>query len=190
MRVVAILGSPRKNGNSSSLAQIILDKVVDQGANPEVYSLNSLNFKGCQGCSACKGKSEKCVVNDDLAMVLQSVIDCDLLILATPVYWGDISGQMKLFVDRTYSFLKPDFKDREDKHRLPPGKKLVWIESQGAENEELFKDVFERYNNFFQQLKYFEETHYIRACGMSAGVTLAQRPDLIEEAEKVASQFC
>lgn len=189
MRVVAILGSPRPEGNSNSLARIVLKELEAADNIITTYHLNRLKFMGCQGCSACKGKSNKCVLHDDLAEVLQAVMESDILIFATPVYWGDISGQMKLFIDRTYSFLKPDFKDRPDKHRLPPGKRLVWIETQGAENENLFADIFARYNNFFEQLNYFEETYRIRGCGLSSGVSIEQLPELISQAEAVGKNL-
>ncbi len=188
MHVVAIMGSPRREGNSCSLAKVIINRVASAGASVDTYILNQMSFRGCQGCSACKGKSDKCIVRDELTPVLQAVIDCDVLLLATPIYWGDISGQMKLFIDRTYSFLKPDFKDRPDKHRLPPGKYLIWVETQGAENEALFKDVFERYNNFFSQLKYFENTYHLRACGMSTGVTVELKPEILAQAVEIADR--
>ena len=68
-----------------------------------------MNFKGCQGCGACKAEKEKCVVQDDLTQVLEAVRETDVLVLASPVYFADVTAQMKAFVDRTYSFLKPDF---------------------------------------------------------------------------------
>jgi len=189
MRVVAVLGSPRVGGNSSSLAKIIIDQALAEGDSVDVFHLNKLTYRGCQGCSACKGNSEICVLRDDLTDVLKAVAESDILLLATPVYWGEISGQLKMFIDRTYSYLKPDFKDRPDKHRLPPGKRLVWIETQGAENEDLFADIFPRYNNFFSQLNYFTETYLLRGCGMATGVTIDQRPDLVDQAETIAAKL-
>jgi len=188
MRAAVILGSPRYTGNSTILADIFCEKFDDRDVPVVRHQLNNLNIRGCQACSACKGKSETCVVKDDLTPVLADVANADIIVLATPVYWGDISGQMKLFVDRTYSYLKPDFMFREDKHRLPPGKKLVWIQTQGG-NETQFGDVFSRYNLFWEQLGFFEESHVIRGCNAPLNATILDQQDLINEAEELAQKL-
>ena len=119
MEVVALLGSPRTKGNSAQLARIITAILADKGNRIHEYCLNNLNIKGCQACGACKGKSSCCTVDDDLAPVLEAVKCANVIILATPVYWGDISAQLKTFIDRTYSYLTPGFMTAESKHRLP-----------------------------------------------------------------------
>ena len=81
-----------------------------------------MEFQGCQGCGGCKTKSQTCILEDDLTPVLQAVRDADLLVLASPVYFGDLSGQLKCFFDRTYSYFNPDFSCR-----MPPGKRAVMV---------------------------------------------------------------
>lgn len=189
MKIVSILGSPRAEGNSAILADIVTGVAEQHGAKVTSHFLNRLNYRGCQACSACKGKSERCILQDDLKQVLEDVILSDVVILATPVYWGEVSGQMKLLIDRTYSFLKPGFTERHDKHRLPPGKKLVWIQVQGAENKDQFGDIFSRYNLFFQQLNFFSETHLLRACNVHAAGAVNDRPDLIEQARTIGKRI-
>ena len=105
MKIVAVLGSPRPQGNRASLARQFLAAARELGAEVQEYPLNQLDFQGCQGCRTCKTKSEACVLEDDLAEVLAAIKGADLLVLASPVYFGDIIGQMKCFFDRTYSFL-------------------------------------------------------------------------------------
>lgn len=185
VKIVSIVGSPRLQGNSAILAGILATSAERQGAQVNRYFLNTLKYQGCQACSACKGKSERCVLKDDLTQVLDDVIEADVIVLASPVYWGEVSGQMKLFLDRTYSFLKPGYMEREDKHRLPPGKKLVWIQVQGAESPAQFGDIFVRYNMFFSQLNYFTETFQLRACGVNSVGAVNNRPELIAEAREL-----
>ena len=121
-KIVVILGSPRPQGNSAILAQKFLDAARELGAETKVYQLNQLDFQGCQGCGTCKIDTENCVLEDDLAPVLEAIKGADLLVLASPVYFGDISGQLKCFFDRTYSYAKPDFSSR-----VPAGKKAVVV---------------------------------------------------------------
>lgn len=184
MKIVSLHGSPRKNGNSSKLAGIVTDTLAENGHEIANYYLNDLKYRGCQACMTCKGKSEECILKDDLSPILLDIKNADVLLLATPVYWGDLSAQMKGFIDRTYSFLKPNFMTDEIKHRLPAGKKLIFILTQGAP-EEMYGDIFPRYNGFFQQLNMFDETHFIRGCGINEIDAVKTRKDLIEQAKKI-----
>lgn len=161
MKITHIAGSPRKNGNSMRMARRFLTHAEENGAEIKSYILNQMNFKGCQGCYLCKTKFEKCALEDDLSEVLDRLFDTDLLILSTPVYFFDVSGQMKCFIDRCFSLAKPDYQTNPDPVRLPKGKKLVFIQTQGAE-EDRHKDVFEKYIDFFK-ISGFENVTVIRA---------------------------
>lgn len=188
MEIVSLLGSPRKKGNSTQMAEIVASALEDKGNSVTRYFLNRLDFRGCQACGACKDKSETCILKDDLTPVLDAVKKADVIIMATPVYWGDISAQLKTFLDRTYSYLMPDFKEKEVKHRLPGGKKLVFIQSQGAP-EEMFTEVFGRYNSFFEMLNYFDETHVLRGCELNEIGALKTRDDLVQGANVIAEEL-
>lgn len=185
MKVVSLLGSPRKKGNSTHLAEVIGSVLEDNGNSITAFHLNSLDAKGCQACGACKTTSENCIVKDDLAPVLEEVKEADVVIMATPVYWGDISAQLKTFIDRTYSYLTPGFMTEEIKHRLPKDKKLVFIQTQGAP-QELYGEVFGRYNSFFEMLQYFDETHVLRGCELNEIGEAEKRDDLFKSARDIA----
>ena len=73
----------------------------------------------------------------------------DLLLLSTPVYFGDVTSQLKGFIDRLISFAKPDYLTNPDPFRLPKGKHLVWIQTQNAEKDK-HTDIFERYSWYFK----------------------------------------
>lgn len=184
MKVVSVFGSPRRKGNSRILAEAMCSEFERFDVPVKRHLLNDINFSGCQACSACKGKTDHCIVQDDLSEVLADVVDSEIIILSSPVYWGDIAGQMKLFLDRSYSFLKPDFMSRADKHRLPPGKILVWIQAQGAGSKQ-FDDVFDRYNRFFSQLNYFESEVVLRACGVNSPGGVFDQPELLINAQTI-----
>jgi multimeric flavodoxin WrbA len=188
MKIVSLLGSPRKNGNSTQLAEIVTSTLEENGNSVTKYFLNELVIKGCQACMACKGKSESCIVKDDLAPVLETVKEADVIVMATPIYWGEVSAQLKTFIDRTYSYLTPGFMTEEIKHRLPKGKKLVFIQSQGAPKE-LYADVFERYNTFFTMLKYFDETHLLRGCELNELGQAIKSVDLVARAKEIAEKL-
>lgn len=188
MKIVSLLGSPRKKGNSTQMAKIVASCLEEKGNTVTRYSLNKLDFRGCQACGSCKEKSEICILKDDLTPVLEAVKEADIIIMATPVYWGDISAQLKTFIDRTYSYLVPDFMEKEVKHRLPQGKKLVFIQSQGGP-QEMYTEVFDRYNSFFTLLNFFDETHVLRGADLNELDALKSRDDLMQSALEIANKL-
>lgn len=104
MKVLAINGSPRKTKNTATLLNKALEGAASVGAQTELIHLYDLNFKGCISCFACKRKNTKfiarCAVKDDLTEVLEKVSQCDALILGSPIYFGNITGEMQSFLER------------------------------------------------------------------------------------------
>ena len=182
MKIVAVMGSPRPQGNSTRLAQAFLDAAQELGAVTKAFRLNQIEFQGCQGCMGCKTESEACVLEDDLAPVLAAIKEADLLLLASPVYFGDISGQLKCFFDRTYSYVTPDFSSR-----VPPGKKAVMVLVQGNPDLFSFDDIFPRYQRW---LKFFgfHPVYLLRAMGAREPGDLDKQPAILEEAASLARE--
>ena len=181
MKITAILGSPRPKSNSSALAYKILEKAKELGAETAVFTLNKLQYKGCQACETCKTKLDHCVLKDDLTPALEAVHQADVVILATPVYFGEASGQFKSFFDRTYSFLNPDRTSR-----LPSGKTSVLIMAQGQPDLNLYTDVHARYEGWLKRYG-FTTNYLLRMNGPRPADSLSQRPDLVAEAESLAA---
>ena len=185
MKIVSLLGSPRCGGNSSTIANHLLETAAGLGAETRSFELNRLNYRGCQGCYACKKTLDHCILQDDLTEVLAAVREADVVVLASPVYYGDISGQLKCFIDRTFSYLVPDYVTNPNPSRLPPGKKLVFILTQGNPDPKLFEDVYPRYDKFLKWYG-FAGSHLIRACGIGPA-TIDKVPERsLEEAEETA----
>jgi len=185
MKIVTLLGSPRDRGNSSAIANRFIKTAESIGAETSTFSLNNLKFRGCQACMACKGKLDRCIIKDDLEEVLDEIRDADVLLLATPVYFGDITAQMKMFIDRTYSYYVPDFMTQAIPGRLPLGKKLVFIQAQGQPDEKMFNDIYPKYELFFQFLG-FKNNQLIRACGVNDAADAIKRDDILKLAEDTA----
>lgn len=184
-KVVCVLGSPRLQGNSSAIAKRFCQEAEALGASVETFPLNKLSYRGCQGCMACKTKLDHCVLEDDLAKVLDAVREADVLVVASPVYYGDVSSQLKAFIDRTFSYLTPNFTTDPNPSRLRPGKKLVFIQAQAQPDERLFADIFPRYEGFFKWYG-FDGTHLIRCAGVQGKGEAEQRPDVMAKAVAVA----
>ena len=190
MRVVAVLGSPRSRASSIYLAQCFLDVASELGAKTNSFILNDLKFIGCQGCYGCKRRSEVCVIRDELTAVLEAVADCDVLLLATPVYIHDVTGQMKLFIDRAFSYLTPEFyTGGGSPTRLAPGKKMLFIQTQGAPDAATFARVAASYETFFKGLGFAVQSIIVPGVGLQEKLEQS-RPELIKQIEDMARKLC
>lgn len=158
MKAIAINGSPRKNWNTATLLKKALEGVASFGAETELIHLYDLSFKGCHSCFACKRTDKKlngcCVINDGLTKVLHQIISCDILILGSPIYLGNITGEMKSFMERlifaNLSYNSPDrisFQGRiQTGFIYTMGLPYEMLESSG------YQYIFESNKNYLQLL--------------------------------------
>jgi multimeric flavodoxin WrbA len=188
MKIVCLLGSPRPRGNSALLADRLCTTAESLGAEIQTFALNRLKYRGCQACMTCKTKLDRCVLKDDLTQVLDAIRDAEVLVMASPIYYGEVSSQMKAFIDRTFSYLVPDFHSNPKPSRLAPGKKLVMILAQGDPGEELYADVFPRYNSFFKWYG-FDDSHLVHACGVFGPGEVEARHEVLSQVEELARKI-
>ena len=185
MKVVCVMGSPRPKGNSAALARLFCRAAEKRGSAVQTFVLNQLTYRGCQACMACKTKLDRCVLEDDLSQVLDAVRKSDVLVMASPVFFGEVSSQLKGFIDRTFSYLLPDFATNPNPSRLAVGKKLVFIQTQAEPDERQFGDIFPRYDAFFRWYG-FKDNHLIRCAGVSDKGEAEARRDVLDRIEEVA----
>jgi multimeric flavodoxin WrbA len=104
MKIIAFNGSPRKKWNTAILLKKALEGASSQGAETEIINLYDLNYKGCISCFACKEKGGKsygrCVVRDDLKPIFKKIESSDALVFGSPIYLGNITGEMQSFLER------------------------------------------------------------------------------------------
>lgn len=100
-KVLILSGSPRKNGNSDVLCDEFARGAIESGNHVEKIRVSEKNISYCKACYYCKEYNGKCVIKDDMAEVLQKMIDSDVIVLATPVYFYSIVAQLKTVIDRT-----------------------------------------------------------------------------------------
>ncbi len=187
MKIVSILGSPRLSGNSALLVRRFVDAAKQLGVETQTFVLNALAYQGCQACRACKKSSEVCILKDDLTEALHAMGEADVIVLASPVYFGDVTGQMKLFIDRTYSFLTPNFYCDPKTSRLAPGKSAVFMQTQGL-GDTMFSDVFPRYE-WVLKLLGMDSVHLIRACNVAKPGDVRANEAVLKQVDELAEQI-
>lgn len=99
-KVLILSGSPRKNGNSDILCDEFARGALEAGHEVEKIRIAEKNIGFCRACYACRGTGV-CAIKDDMAEILQKMIDSDVLVLASPVYFYSIDAQLKALIDRT-----------------------------------------------------------------------------------------
>ena len=100
--VVIISSSPRVGGNSETLAKEFYRGAKSAGNEVEIISLRDYNLGYCIGCYACKNNG-RCFQKDGMNDIIEKLLDADVIVLATPVYFYSMSGQLKVFIDRLVS---------------------------------------------------------------------------------------
>lgn len=102
MRILGINGSPRKDGNTRYMLEVVLKEsgIEDR----KIIDLVDYDIKPCNACGEC-WKTKKCPVKDDLEIIIEEMVKSDAIVIASPVYYGVVSAQMKAFIDRTGEIL-------------------------------------------------------------------------------------
>lgn len=100
-KVLILSGSPRKGGNSDMLCDEFMRGAADAGNEVEKIRVSEKKVAPCIGCYHCSDHGGECVYKDDMAEILQKMIDADVLVLSSPVYFYSIDAQLKAVIDRT-----------------------------------------------------------------------------------------
>ncbi len=99
--ILILSGSPRKGGNSDLLCDEFMRGAKEAGNNVTKINVASKKIAPCHACYFCREHSGECAYKDDMAEILQAMIDADVLVLASPVYFYSIDAQLKAVIDRT-----------------------------------------------------------------------------------------
>ncbi len=99
-KVLILSGSPRKGGNSDLLCDEFMKGAVSAGHEVEKIRVQEKKVACCIACYACRNTG-KCAIKDDMAEIMQKMIDCDVMVLASPVYFYSIDAQLKAVIDRS-----------------------------------------------------------------------------------------
>lgn len=108
MRVLVLNGSPRPQGSTAKMIAAFKEAAEANDHSVTVFNVCKMNIKGCLACEYCHGKGHgECVQKDEMQEIYTALKDTEMLILAAPIYYHGISGQLKCVIDRFYSALYP-----------------------------------------------------------------------------------
>jgi len=104
-RIVILNGSPRKNGKTASLIKAFADGAESAGNEVRELYLQGMKIGGCLACESCQRNGGVCVQKDDMQIVTEAFLWADVVVFASPQYWGTVTGQLKIVIDRLYAVL-------------------------------------------------------------------------------------
>ncbi len=171
-KIVILNGSPRKSGNTSALVNAFTEGAESSGNTVKEFFLDRMNINGCKGCFG--GHSDRacpCVQKDDMAEIYPEVKDCDVVVLATPLYYWNMSGQIKTAIDRLFAL-------EEGGENLLRGHDRSCALLMAAEGS-AFEDVLYYYDHLAQHLRWTNLGHVLAGGNCDTG-DIEGKPEIRE----------
>lgn len=168
-KVVVLSTSLRTNSNSELLAKSFVEGAKEAGNEVEYISLKNKDIRFCIGCLACQ-KTGHCIIKDDVADIMNSVLEADVVVWSTPIYYYEMSGQMKTLIDRLNPMFSKDYKFRD----------VYLLATAAEEGDKIFEKVITGLNGW---IECFEKTAIkgtVFCCGVSDGGAISDNSKLKE----------
>ncbi len=185
MKVLGINGSPRIGGNTDILLDRALEGASRQGARAKKVILNGLKFCPCQECEDIKGTSV-CMIDDDWHEVYKRIENADAIILASPIFFGSISAQSKMMIDRFQCVWRAKYILKKDIFNRR--KKGGFISVQASARKDFFDNAKSIVKNFFAVINadYKEE---LFCPGIEEKAGILRYPDILKKAFELGQRI-
>ena len=141
MKAVCILGSPKPKGNTAAILDEIERPLKEHGIDVIRYCFGECKINYCLGCKSCFGGEGQCIQNDDVQKIMNDLLNSNLVIAASPSYWGDVTGQMKVFIDRCTPYCNVKHTDSFSKLKTKGVAVAVRAGKNKKENENLVDTI-------------------------------------------------
>ncbi len=182
VKVIGISGSPHRHGNTETLLDNFLSGASHSGAEVDKIILRSMDYTPCRGCNACH-KTGECIVQDDAEVIIERVMSCDCLAVASPIYSMGITAELKGLIDRAQYIWAQKFilKTLIYSDPLIRRHKGVFISTAGLPWEHVFDAAFPAITAFFNTIG-FEYYDNIIANDMDTHKGIQGHPTALAEA--------
>ncbi len=184
MKIAAIIGSRRKNGNTAHLVKALFAGALAAAPETETESLflGDFNLQACTGCEGCR-KSWDCVIRDDYAEIIGKADMADAIVLASPTYWYSVTSDMKRFIDRSYSLIQyPSNRHEWIGKYSGSGKLCVSLAVCEQHEESMMGNTLTLLSDFSRDIG-LELKDSIAALGFFEAGSIRNAPELLRRAE-------
>jgi multimeric flavodoxin WrbA len=190
MKIVAINGSPRKEGNTAKLLHEITKDHA--GVDLKYFDLGEMKIADCKACMYCK-THDACSIKDDMNKIYKALIEADAVVLGTPLYMSSETATVKAFEDRMYAMLAPGEQRGTYAPRLPRGKRaMVIITCGNPKGKEVYQSTGDRLLGFFA-FQGFNPVKVEFQGGLAATMNVLEMPNaqaIIERGREFISGEC
>jgi len=149
MKILILCGSPHKNGTTNALADALISGVDGSKHEIEKIFVTEKKIAPCLGCDACRHNGGVCVQKDDMGSVLQSILDADLVVFASPLYYFGFTAQLKAVIDRFYA--------ANTSLRAQPEKKAILLTAGGGSEAWIMDGILANYRTMLRYLNWKDE---------------------------------
>lgn len=184
MKAVILSGSPNPNGSTSAVTAEISRALNAHNFETRSYHLHDMDIAYCRGCKSCE-RTGSCVQPDDTQKIIEDILASQLVIVASPAYWGDITGQMKVFIDRCtpYSNTNPA------RPAIASSAKGAAIAVRAGSNRDENMNLVHTIEHFLGHLG-IPLVSYFTVESISSKQDLLQRPDVLTDAYDFGKHLC
>lgn len=175
-KVLILSGSPRKGGNSDILCDEFAKGALDAGNEVEKIRVSEKTISPCTGCYFCRKSGGRCALNDDMTDILQKIIDCDVLVLSSPVYFYSVCAQLKMVIDRTVA-----------RWREIANKDLYYIATAAESDEDTLDITLSCFHGFAMCIDGYEEKGTLYGKGVAEKGDVLHRPELMQIAYEMGN---
>lgn len=187
MKVVALFGSPRVDGNTEILLREALIPAREAGHEVLLYKVNFMNIKPCQDCGGCV-KTGACVINDAMAEVYTAIREADRIILASPIFFFGLSAQAKAMIDRCQSFWCEKYLLKKTIPGGPHGRKGLLLLVGGMKKEEGMRCAETTAQAFFRTIS-VPEHESLKFSGVDAKGEIMSHPTAMGNAVEAGKRL-
>lgn len=184
-KVVVVYGSHRTNGNSTYIVDTLLSTIPEGTAEVQKFYLKDLNIHNCTGCSRCRAEDSKCMHDDDMTTLLESIMSADKIVLATPIFMFQAASTFSQFQQRCYPLLTGT--NGQYTRRMEP-KDTVMVYSQGAPVPFAFQTYIDLNQNSLTMLG-FNVVETIVCTGANPIGSAEQNTELVQRTLETGRKF-
>ncbi|GAK36599.1 MULTISPECIES: flavodoxin family protein [Bacteroides] len=181
-RIVVITSSPHKDGNSNKLAEAFIKGATSAGHQVSRFDASSKEIKPCIGCNNCFSKEDcACISKDDFNEAATLIMQSDMVVFATPVYWYTYPAKMKAVIDKFYSFLMTDRPETKNKETL-------LLAAAGDQNTAVFDLLLQEYKMTVSALQWSAQEPLL-VPGVLAVNDILKQPGYLSQAENLGESI-
>ncbi len=180
-KLVAFMGSPRKNANTDNIVKAIAEGAEAAGAETQIFYLKDMNIGFCIGCFYCRNK-DTCVLKDDMAQIYEALKDASAVVIGAPIYFYQVNGMVKNLIDRLFPIID-----------MPPAprfgtKKAAMVYTSGAPIQADLQPYMDQTNQAVSMLGFdIQDTIYFSSGNDPRAI--ANSPEVLAKAKELGKKL-